>query len=92
MVTAIVKKSCPRNRDDLLKMQNVGFTEEFKLRAPMEQVRTRRQTAEERDEILRRMDIVLWDYQGRCPQCNRVREKEQLAAHGGLCEMCSQEN
>jgi len=85
MVTAIVKKSCPYSKHKLWELSQVGFADP--MDAPMEQSKDRIQTAEERDEIVRSLDIELWPWQNRC-KCGRVREKDVLKANGGQCEKC----
>ena len=57
---------------------------------PMEQVRLKRQSRQEQQEIIDRQtmadpDWVMWDWQARC-QCGRVREKDKMV--NGQCEVC----
>lgn len=91
MITAIVRKSCRWNKHDLLKLQNVGFREEFQLKLPMERVKPSRQDPAVRDDIGSRINRSLWPWQGRCP-CGRVRDRKDLEANGGLCERCGDQS
>jgi hypothetical protein len=91
MVTTIVKKSCPYDKQTLLDMQNVGFTDEFKLKMPMERARGRPSASQEAmDRFARRPAMSLWPWQATC-SCGNVRDKSQLKSNGGLCEHCRPE-
>lgn len=87
MITTIVRKSPPWNKQKMLDLMNVGFADEFKLHLPMERVKHHRQSDEAKDAIQQRLNVTLWPWQAKC-SCGAIRDKKDLENNGGRCEKC----